>query len=429
MPENLLTGPIPRELGQLANLKVLNLGIQFSPTFIGRLGHGNALSGPIPPELGQLANLEHLNLAGNGLTGPIPPELGQLANLEYLDLAVNGLTGPIPSELGQLSKLVTLGLEWNSLSGELPRELTQITGLSAVYLSGSVCVPVGPPFDSWLVTVTVANRYAVESVFRCPTSAPLHIADRAALEALYRATDGDNWRDNRNWLTKEPYWHGVIREGRDGRVSGLDLSDNGLNGTIPPELGQLTELTGLDLAENQLRGEVPPELGQLVHLRDLKLRDNRLTGAIPLELLTLVNLRWLTLDGNETLCVPWGEPYDSWIDGIRLFRSPASGFSGERCPFAEMIRAGDRAVLEALFRATDGDNWKNNTGWLSDTPVERWYGVRRNANAVVVLDLSWNGLSGSIPPELGQLKTCSLWISASTGCAERFRPNSPDCRI
>ena len=81
------------------------------------------LSGEIPPELGNLANLQSLDLGdlgGNDLTGEIPPELGSLANLVYLDLSGNDLSGEIPAELGSLSNLTGLVLSYNELSGEIP---------------------------------------------------------------------------------------------------------------------------------------------------------------------------------------------------------------------------------------------------------------------------------------------------------------------
>ena len=74
---------------------------------------GNQLSGPIPSELGNLANLQELNLWGNQLSGPIPSELGNLANLEHLWLRRNQLSGPIPSELGNLANLRGLSLNPN----------------------------------------------------------------------------------------------------------------------------------------------------------------------------------------------------------------------------------------------------------------------------------------------------------------------------
>ncbi len=75
----------------------------------------------------------------------------------------------------------------------------------------------------------------------------------------------------------------------------------------------------------------------------------------------------------------------------------------------------DREVLVALYNATDGPNWRDNTNWLTDKPLGEWYGVDTDASGRVVrLDLAgeWNsddgeyvshGLSGPIPPELGDL--------------------------
>ena len=80
--------------------------------------------------------------------------------------------------------------------------------------------------------------------------------DREALVALYNATGGPNWRRNNNWLSDVPIseWEGVTTDG-NGRVTELDLHLNQLRGEIPPELGNLANLTKLWLTENQLRGE------------------------------------------------------------------------------------------------------------------------------------------------------------------------------
>ena len=123
--------------------------------------------------------------------------------------------------------------------------------------------------------------------------------DRQALVALYNATDGPNWTNNGNWLSDRPLgeWYGVETDG--GRVVALMLSENGLNGEIPAELGQLADLFWLDLFTNRLSGNIPRELGRLSYLIGLVLNDNQLTGAIPAELGQLPDLEHLRLDSNN----------------------------------------------------------------------------------------------------------------------------------
>ncbi len=104
--------------------------------------------------------------------------------------------------------------------------------------------------------------------------------DRAALVALYNATDGANWHSNGNWLSNAPMgeWHGVTTDS-DGRVTRLWLAGNQLTGSIPAELGNLANLTQLVLDRNQLTGEIPAELGDLSRLWRLGLSFNQLTGG------------------------------------------------------------------------------------------------------------------------------------------------------
>ena len=79
----------------------------------------------------------------------------------------------------------------------------------------------------------------------------------------------------------------------------LNLGWNGLTGSIPPEIGNLTNLTDLNLSYNQLTGSIPSEIGNLTNLTDLVLWGNQLTGSIPSEIWNLTNLTGLDLGGNE----------------------------------------------------------------------------------------------------------------------------------
>ena len=63
-----------------------------------------------------------------------------------------------------------------------------------------------------------------------------------------------------------------------------------------------------------------------------------------------------------------------------------------------------RSALKALYDATGGDDWAQSDNWLSDRPLEDWYGISTNADGYVdSIYLAGNELSGSIPAELGEL--------------------------
>ena len=79
----------------------------------------------------------------------------------------------------------------------------------------------------------------------------------------------------------------------------LDLPYNSLTGSIPPEIGSLTNLTYINLYNNYLTGSIPPEIGNLINLNSLILNNNQLTGEIPSEIRNLTNLTRLIIGGNQ----------------------------------------------------------------------------------------------------------------------------------
>ena len=130
-------------------------------------------------------------------------------------------------------------------------------------------------------------------------------SEKDALIALYQATGGNSsWRISTNWNNVKSnacLWHGVTCDTIDGQdhVVELDLGANGLKGTIPESIGNLTRLRVLDLHTNELEGPIPATIGNLVELVELQLQDNMLEGALPAELSMLNNLRSFYLSGNR----------------------------------------------------------------------------------------------------------------------------------
>ena len=79
----------------------------------------------------------------------------------------------------------------------------------------------------------------------------------------------------------------------------LYLRDSGITGSIPPEIGNLTNLTYLYLGVNNLTGSIPPEIGNLTNLTYLNLQLNQLTGSIPPEIGILINLESMSISWNQ----------------------------------------------------------------------------------------------------------------------------------
>ncbi|TAH21722.1 MAG: T9SS C-terminal target domain-containing protein [Cytophagales bacterium] len=67
----------------------------------------------------------------------------------------------------------------------------------------------------------------------------------------------------------------------------------------------------------------------------------------------------------------------------------------------------DYAALVALYNATNGANWSNNTNWLIDGDAATWYGISLTGSLpnrrVTNISLSNNNLVGTLPIELGNL--------------------------
>ena len=86
--------------------------------------------------------------------------------------------------------------------------------------------------------------------------------DRGALVSLYHATNGELWSSSLKWLSEAPLdqWNGVYTN-QDGRVVALHLPVVGLEGEIPPELGDLSFLEELELPYNELMGRYPSGVG------------------------------------------------------------------------------------------------------------------------------------------------------------------------
>ena len=213
--------------------------------------------------------------------------------------------------------------------------------------------------------------------------------DRAALVALYNATGGPNWAHNTGWLTDAPLgqWYGVTTDD-DGRVTELILNDNGLSGSIPAVLENLSSLKVLNLANPRLTCR--RSSGQRWVCTSSLPAPNRLTGAIPADLARLANLEQLVLDGNQL-----SGTIPAWLGNLsKLERLSLPGNQLTGTIPADLGRLTNLRFLRLSFNPMD-----------EDTPLPAWL---TSLSHLMQIDLIGLDLTGTVPPGLARLTNLNI---------------------
>ena len=286
------------------------------------------------------------------------------------------------------------------MTGRLPVSLANTPMEVLDYSGTSVCVVDDPGYQTWLNGIARITGTRVP----CPP-----LTEREVLEIMYGSTNGGSWNESDGWLTEAPLeeWHGVDTD-RTGRVVAVRLANNGLSGTIPVELGQLSSLKQLELSYNGFHDRIPLELGALEDLRLLDLSFNQLGGAIPGELGDLSELEYLDLSGNQLLGrIPSALGDLSHLQSLVLSHNGLGGRIPEQLGnlenLADLHLDANRlsgpippAIARGLVHLESLDLSSNRL----EGEIPGGLGERRLLRR---LSASENRLSGHIPPKLGAL--------------------------
>ena len=312
--------------------------------------------------------------------------------------------------------------------------------------------------------------------------------EKQALIDLYNATGGENWINNTNWLSDEPVseWYGI--EVEDGHVVGIDLYSNNLVGILPESIKNLNYLTIFYASLNKLSG-VLIDLSEITSLGRLSLYNNNYSFADlepNYESLSKINFSLLSPQKS----IGTDEVIEGVIGETYTFQAPVvegenvtyqwyilkKGFSYENSnemipnetgtelvisnltenefdtyvcvatsvtvpdvevwsPTFELtgpVSEKEKLALIALYNATNGDNWINNTNWLTEVPVKNWNGITVSGNKVVELDLAYNNLTGTLPSEIGDLEHLeflSFWENSISGILPTEIGNLTELRV
>ncbi|QLE54960.1 COR domain-containing protein [Nostoc sp. TCL26-01] len=182
-------------------------------------------------------------------------------------------------------------------------------------------------------------------------------------------------------------------------LQSLDLRSNQLS-SLPPEFGQLTNLQSLDLRSNQLR-TLPPEFGQLTNLQSLYLSSNQLS-SLPPEFGQLTNLQSLYLSSNPLSSLPLEIVQLTKLQSLYLSSNQLSSLPPEIVQLTNLqslnLRSNKLSSLPPeIVQLTNLRSLNLNSNKLSSLPPE----IVQLTN-LRSLDLNGNKLS-SLPPEIGQL--------------------------
>ncbi|WJX80676.1 non-specific serine/threonine protein kinase [Trifolium repens] len=204
-------------------------------------------------------------------------------------------------------------------------------------------------------------------------------------------------------------------------LESLVISFAGLEGTIPKEIGLLSNLIYLDLSFNSLVGEIPPSLGNLRKLTMLQISYNKLQGSIPHELgfiKTLVSLGLshnffngsfpISIIGNLTQLEDLDISHNT-IQGSIPFEL---GFLNNLLRLDLSYNRFDRNLPISITNLTQLEDLDLSHNLLLGTIPSNFF---LSPNYEISIDLSNNLISGEIPSQIGHFQNLNLSNNNLTG--------------
>ncbi|GLU17372.1 hypothetical protein SLE2022_337420 [Rubroshorea leprosula] len=310
-------GSIPRSLANLTEITQL----VFS---------SNHLRGQIPDVFEKIHKLTYLGFSNNNFDGEIPTSIFNLTHLTLLSLAFNKLLGRVPSWLFSLPSLSCLELQNNCLTGPFDHVEMPNLILKEVYLSNndiSSSIPISF-FD--LVNLT---RVDLSSNNLTGTITPDMLSKLVVLEDLDLSNNSLLSFNNNGTAINYSFpnlrflkfsscniheFPSFLRKAESLEL--LDISKNKISGQIHNweiegmslqtlnlsynfltgiDLFAFEDLTGVDLSSNLLQGSLPILSTTLDFMQLLLISGNNLIGEIPSSYCNLTSLEFLVLANNR----------------------------------------------------------------------------------------------------------------------------------
>lgn len=210
---------------------------------------------------------------------------------------------------------------------------------------------------------------------------------------------------------------GLVRLNLKGNMNIQSISLSGKNGEAVAGLGSVNIAS--DAPEFRLSGGGQESYGEIVLQGNVTLSPSQTTSfyfVVPPQVFS----KGMTFKITGTVNGQQQTLTKATERSITVGRSVITSFSAvDTNDLLEQDEMTERDILIALYDATNGDAWTNNSNWCSDADLSEWYGVYTDYQGrVMSIDLSSNNLTGSLPDEIGNLEvlwTLNLYNNELTG--------------
>ncbi|KVI10575.1 Leucine-rich repeat-containing protein [Cynara cardunculus var. scolymus] len=426
----------------------------------------NSIHGSIPSSFMNLTQLRVINLAGNKFHGPIPSSFSNFKRLQLLSLLRNDFRVDLDMFVG-LNQLDTLYLSGNKISfvatsnytnGSLPE--LKILGLSSCDLKKFPAIlrfrhklnvlflsdnKIGGRVPEWMWNKNLESLEIIDLESNFITGFHQHQNFLPWGRLKYFSIAYNQLQGRVPIPPRTMVVYDVSNNNLQGEIPPLlcelnsllllDLSSNNINGTLPSCLGRLSNsllvldlkgnnfqgtmmntftqgcmLRKIDLSENQIVGQVSKSLTNCINLEFLSLGDNSFDDTFPFWLGTLVELQVLMLGSNRFYGGIQGPTMViSQFPKLRIIDLSNNGFGGplpheyfQSWNAMKSVYDGKSSFLQSRFPLLTFELSIPYKMTITSKGVKREY--PRILDIFTVIDLSCNNFEGQIPQSLQDLR-------------------------